>query len=425
MMSTSTPRVGLGLHPDRDYLERVIPVLEREVEILEVAPETTWALDETGALITNDYHRRFLAIGERLGLPFIAHGVGLSPGSAGDGPRRARWLARMAGDQRLFNYHWYTDHLGATVLDGLEMTLPIGLPMTADVAAIVRARLCEMQRVVPRVGLENTAIYFVLGDPLAEPGFLAQILGDQHHLLLDLHNLHTMAENLGFDPLAWLARLDLSRVIEIHLAGGRDSEPQWLPSRRSLRVDSHDDHVPAPVWALFEQVLPRCPALGAVIVERMEGTLAPGDELALADELRRARTMVHQLHRPGASTSLPAAPPALDPHALAAQLEHERALAAVLRAPDPVAALARAPASLQAALAGVDPDGLRLAALFITRLRFERVQHGDLAAARHFDDAPAEFAAVFRRYLAEVAPTAAFAQDEGALYRRWRRLPGT
>jgi len=419
----STARVGLALHPEATYLAQVMPLLERDVDILEVAPETTWALDEAGALTANEYHARFLAIGERLRLPFIAHGVGLSPGSAGDDARRERWLARVAEDQRHFKYLWYTDHLGATVLDGLEMTLPLGLPMTSEVAQIVRARLCEMQRVVPRVGLENTAIYFVLGDPLAEPEFLLKILGDEHHLLLDLHNLHTMAINLGFDPGAWLARLDLSRVIEIHLSGGRHSEPRWLTSRRSLRVDSHDDDVPEPVWQLFEQVLPRCPALAAVIVERMEGTLGPGDELTLADELRRARSMLHQLHRPGAAPSRPGPTPALDPHLLTRQLEHERALAAVLRAADPVAALAQAPASLQTALAGVDPDGLRLAALFITRLRFERVQHGDLAAARHFDFDPTGFSADLRRYLAEVAPTAAFPQDEGALYRRWRDAP--
>ena len=415
------PLVGLALHPEVHYLERVMPLLERDVEVLEVGPETTWALDDSGALLPNDYHRRFLAIGERLGLPFIAHGVGLSPGSVADAPRRARWLARMAGDQRAFNYRWYTDHLGATVLDGLEMTLPLGLPMTAEVAEIVRARLCEMQRVVPRVGLENSAIYFVLGDPLAEPGFINAILGDEHHLLLDLHNLHTMAQNCGFDPQAYLDRLDLSRVIEIHLSGGSDSDPQWLPSRRTLRVDSHDDHVPEPVWDLFTQVLPRCPRLGAVIVERMEDTLGPGDELALAEELRRARAMVHRLHRSAgipAPTSCPA--PTLDPQILATQVEHERALAVVLRAPDPVAALARAPVELQRTLATIDPDGLRLAALFITRLRFERVQHGDLAAGHHFDDDPAGFAAEFRRYLAEVPPTAAFPQHEGALYRRWR-----
>lgn len=82
---------------------------------------------------------------------------------------------------------------------------------------------------------------------------------------------------------------------------------------------------------------------------------------------------------------------------------------------DPIAALADEPT-----LAAIDPDGLRLAALFIARLRFERVQHGDRLAAEHFDRDPADFAALFRRYHAEVPPRAAFPQDEGALYRRWR-----
>jgi uncharacterized protein (UPF0276 family) len=413
----TAPAIGLPLHPDPEYLERVMPLLEREVDVLELAPETTWALADDGALISNGYHAQFLALGERLGLPFIAHGVGLSPGSAGDDVRRARWLTRIAADHRRFEFRWYTDHLGATVLDGLEMALPLGLPMTAECAAIVRARLHALQQIVPCVGLENSAIYFTCGDPLAEPGFLSAILGDAHHLLLDLYNLHTMAENFGFDPADYLARLDLSRVIEIHLAGGRSSEPDWLRSRRTLLLDSHDDHVPEPVWRLLARVLPDCPGLRAVIVERMEGTVGPGDERALADELRRARRLVELLHRPGVVRSAPA--PA-GPIALEAQRAHERALAAVLRAEDPAAALAAAPAALRHTLRDVDPDGLRLAALLIARLRFERLQHGDLVAARRFDEDPAGFAEEFRRYHAEVAPTAAFPQDEGALYRRWR-----
>ena len=410
----SSPAIGLPLHPDPEYLERVMPLLEREVDVLELAPETTWALGDAGALIANGYHAQFLALGERLGLPFVAHGVGLSPGSAGDHARRDRWLARIREDHRRFEFCWYTDHLGATVLDGLEMALPLGLPMTATAVALVRARLRALQQIVPCVGLENSAIYFVLGDPLAEPGFLAQIAGDSHHLLLDLYNLHTMAQNFGFDPDAYLARLDLSRVIEIHLAGGRTSEPDWLRSRRVLRLDSHDDHVPEAVWRLLAQVLPRCPGLRAVVVERMEGTVGPGDERALAEELRRARRLVQLLHRPGEVRSAPAPAEApVDPADLRA---HERALAAVLRAEDPVAALATAPASLR----DVDPDGLRLAALLIARLRFERLQHGDRGAAERFDVDPAGFTAEFRRYHAEVAPTAGFPQDEGALYRRWR-----
>ena len=410
------PAIGLALHPDEDYLERVMGLYEREAELLELAPETTWALDERGELIENRFHARFLALGQRLGLPFVAHGVGLSPGSAGDPLRRARWLARIAADHRRFGFRWYTEHLGVTVLDGLEMTLPLGLPMTPAAVAISRACLAEMRAVVPRVGLENTAIYFVHGDPLGEPDFINAILGDTDHLLLDLHNLHTMAENLGFDPAAYLARLDLRRVIEIHLSGGVDSDPAWLPSRRTLRLDSHDDAVPESVWRLFAEVLPRCPGLRAVIVERMEGSVGPGDERLLGEELRRARSMTLQLHRPG-PVATPAPHPALTPDdaSFAEHLAYERRMARALRSVDPLAALADEPT-----LPAIDPDGLRLAALFVARLRFERLQHGDLLAARHFDRDPADFAALFRRYHAEVPPRAAFPQDEAALFRRWR-----
>lgn len=143
-------KIGLALHPSLAYLEQVAPLLARDVDILEVAPETTWYLARTGELRANRYHPEFLALGARHHLPFIAHGVGLSPGSAQPGPRRARWLARVADDQRHFNYLWYTDHLGASVLAGHDLALPLGLPMTATHAALVRDSLAAMQRIVPQ-----------------------------------------------------------------------------------------------------------------------------------------------------------------------------------------------------------------------------------------------------------------------------------
>ena len=35
------PAIGLALHPDEEYLERVTPLYESEAELLELAPETT------------------------------------------------------------------------------------------------------------------------------------------------------------------------------------------------------------------------------------------------------------------------------------------------------------------------------------------------------------------------------------------------
>lgn len=108
---------------------------------------------------------------------------------------------------------------------------------------------------------------------------------------------------------------------------------------------------------------------------------------------------------------------------------YEQLLAAALLADDPVAALARAaddpalPTELRDALRAADPDGVRITALFVARLRFERLLQGDEHAARWFDADPAAFTAAFRRYHAAVPPTAFFPQDEAALFRRWRADP--
>ena len=69
---------------------------------------------------------------------------------------------------------------------------------------------------------------------------------------------------------------------------------------------------------------------------------------------------------------------------------------------------------------GVDEDGFRMAALLVSKLRFERLIHGDRDAAAWFERDPAGFAAAFRRYHATVAPTAYFPWDESGLWRAWR-----
>jgi uncharacterized protein (UPF0276 family) len=266
-----------------------------EADYFEVAPETTWRRAADGGWEPNGFHREFLRIGDALQKPFVGHAVHGSFGTADarDHERQATWQQRLAADHAAFRFEWLTDHLGAAVLDGRAVTLPIALPMHDTMAAIVRERLVALQQVVPDVGVENSVFYFLLGDWLDEPAFLSRILSaPRTHLLLDLHNVWTMAQNVGADPAAWLDRLDASRVIEIHLSGGEQSQPGWLPEGRTLRLDSHDHAVPDEVWALFERVLPRCINLRGVTLERMEGSVAAGDVPLVRDELRRIREVL-------------------------------------------------------------------------------------------------------------------------------------
>lgn len=405
-----TVQVGFTLQPDRAYLELTADLLPDAADYLEVTPETLWREGPDGSFLPNGYHQGALELGRRLGKPFVAHGVGMSLGSVGrdEWRRRARWLRRMAEDQRLFQFRWYTDHLGATSLGGHNVALPVALPMTPASASAVRRTLRAMQAVVPEVGFENTAPTVLFGEPLEEPAFIAEALrAPRTHLLLDLHNVHVLAQNFGADPLEYVARLDLSRVIEIHVSGGAWSDPSWLPGGRVLRLDSHDGAVPEEVFRLLEEVAPRCVNLRGITLERMEGTVAGPDLAVLAAELARIRDVAKRWK--------PRPVPQVDPGPLRSSAVFGRTfqegLAAALRAEEPV----RAVEALGAAPA--DPDGVRLTALLVAKLRFERLIRGSSAVEASFDSNPDGFTETFRRYHAQVPPAAYGVAAEAELFR--------
>jgi hypothetical protein len=103
----------------------------------------------------------------------------------------------------------------------------------------------------------------------------------------------------------------------------------------------------------------------------------------------------------------------------------ERTLARAMRSDDPVAALRRAArdagldADLRRRLARVDADGVRIAALLVARLRFERLLRGCPEAEDWFDRDGAGFADAFRRYHREVPMRAFFPGAEARLFRAW------
>jgi hypothetical protein len=92
----------------------------------------------------------------------------------------------------------------------------------------------------------------------------------------------------------------------------------------------------------------------------------------------------------------------------------ETRLAAAMRADDPVA-------TVRSLHPGADGDGVRMTALLVAKLRFERLLRGAPEAEAWFDRDPADFARAFRRYHAEVPPSAFFPGEEARLFARWRR----
>lgn len=103
----------------------------------------------------------------------------------------------------------------------------------------------------------------------------------------------------------------------------------------------------------------------------------------------------------------------------------EAILAQAMAAPDPVAFLQQAardetlPIRLRRALQSADTDGVRLTALLIAKLRFERLLRASAEAEWLFERDPAAFAELFQRYQQTVPPTAFFPAAEAALFRRF------
>ncbi len=104
----------------------------------------------------------------------------------------------------------------------------------------------------------------------------------------------------------------------------------------------------------------------------------------------------------------------------------ESLLANALTSADPARIVQRAaddPAlsdELQLALRSIDLDGLRISALLVAKLHFERLLQGSTSAGAWFESDPRGFTAAFKRYHHELAPRAETPAKEAGLFEAWR-----
>jgi len=391
--------VGITLGPNGDFLRRVAPIVEGLVDYVEITPETLWGRSDVG-----DF---FADVQQRSGLPFVAHGVGLSLGSPG--PDLAH-LERIAQDHERFGFAWYSEHLGFWRAGDRAVALALPLPHTQEAVDTVSTNLRAMAEVVPQVAFENWAGFFAADPAERDPGFFHAICDQSGaSMLLDLHNVQTHCHNTGADPDAYVDALDLSRVVEIHVAGGGWSEPGWVPSGRVFRLDGHDGPVTDWQWTTLARILPRCSGLRGVTLERLPHTLEAHQVPAFIGEFERLRALV-------ADAAVERGPaggqaPCVTDHGDLVDLERR-----VLVALD----------ALEPEVSDLDMDGLLLTGRIVQKLRFERLCT-DPELAGWFETNPQNFIQTFRAYHRAVPPRFVWAKDEVEAFRDqpWNHGPGT
>jgi uncharacterized protein (UPF0276 family) len=288
------PALGIGL-AFQGALRSFIATRADAFDFLEVVPDMLWTDRGPGRnpryLDDQDGVALLTRAAERM--PVVLHGIGLSIGSAHRFEREH--VAQVARWRETIVFPWHSDHLAFHLAPGAagDVNTGVTLPLPQDDATLdlLVARVAAIRAAVPvPFLLENNVTYVrMLDEDYDEPAFLNALAARSGCLLLlDLHNLYTNARNHRFDPYAFLDRLDLAAVGEIHVAGGMVVD--------GFHVDAHCDLPPPPVSELLEWVMPRCPNLGGVVFELFGSWLEPVGEAAVAGELARLRDIWQRRH---------------------------------------------------------------------------------------------------------------------------------
>ncbi|MHC1480728.1 MNIO family bufferin maturase [Frateuria aurantia] len=194
----------------------------------------------------------------RADYPMALHGVSLSIG--GSDPLDQAYLRglRQLADQ--LEAAWVSDHLCWTGIHGTKLHDLLPLPLTEETLRHVVARVGEVQEQLGRrLLLENVSSYVrCAADEYPEPHFLAELAERADCLLLlDLNNIWVSAHHGGVDPHVYLQTIPADRVQQFHLAGQADGQ--------TIKVDTHDGAVSAPVWDLYVEALRRFGAVSTLL----------------------------------------------------------------------------------------------------------------------------------------------------------------
>lgn len=275
------PLGGVGLGLRWDFLEEVVDGPLLPIDFFEVSPE--------------NYMRRGGYYPEQLErlqdrYPLLTHGLTLSIGAVAEPD--AQYLRELRAEIERTRSPFHSDHLCFSSAGARSLHELLPLQQSHENVRRVAERARRMRDVlgVP-FALENITYYVHPGRAeLPELDFLHGVLeaGDAG-LLLDVNNVYVNSLNHGFDPRAFIAALDLRRVVEIHVAG-------HTKRASGLVLDTHGAPVADPVLDLLGFTLAQS-GPRPVVLERDNDIPELGELVREVETLRRIyETGVRSFH---------------------------------------------------------------------------------------------------------------------------------
>jgi uncharacterized protein (UPF0276 family) len=193
--------------------------------------------------------------------PIVTHGLTMSLG--GCDPLGEAYMRTLADFVHRVETPWHSDHLCFGIVGGAVLHDLLPVPFTREAAAHVASRVRQAQDLlgVP-MAVENISYYAHPGPAeMDEADFAREVLDLAGcGFLLDVNNVYVNAQNHGFDARAMIEKMPLDRVVQIHVAGHDDSDPDLI-------IDTHSEPLKNEVYDLLDFTLRRTGPM-PVLLER-------------------------------------------------------------------------------------------------------------------------------------------------------------
>ncbi len=280
---------GVGLREVHfDYLLRH----EHGVDWFEVISEN---------YIDNNGYSRYVLDQLREQTPLVMHGVSLSIGSTD--PLNLQYLRELKQLASELQPVWLSDHLCWTGVQGRNSHDLLPLPLTDESFRHVSQRILQVQDLLERpLILENPSSYLQwAASDWHEADFLNQLANETGcGLLLDLNNVYVSCFNHQLDAGDYLQRLDLSHVVQLHLAGP--------VVHNGLLIDTHNQPVPDQVWQLYRSFCQR--RTDCALLLEWDADIPPYPQMLLElDKARQVQQGLMPVAQPLAASSVAVSTP--------------------------------------------------------------------------------------------------------------------
>ena len=246
----TTTGIGLGLR--HDLAEALIDARPKGVHWVEIHPEN---YIERGGRYESFLERA------QMHWPVITHGLSMCFGALE--PFDRNYLNDLKTFLQRVEAPWHSEHLCFGGAEGTFVHDLLPLPFTKEAADVCVERLCEARDALGiQLALENVSYYASQSDNgLDEADFVVEVLERADaKLLLDVNNVYVNSKNFGFDPKAYIDRMPVDRIVQLHVAGHFVRED-------GLRIDTHGEAICDDVYALLEYTLRRIGPM-PVLLER-------------------------------------------------------------------------------------------------------------------------------------------------------------